>query len=268
MIVCKDLNKEFDTKEEHIKALKDNKHHIIASKKMQTKQADATYYTLPLYSKESASKEGVNNEDATKLKAKLIINTTKILDSHGDVHFDGIWNKSVKEQKNIYLLQEHKMTFDHIISDNVKAKVETIKWSDLGFKFKGNTQALVFNAEIDKSRNEYMFNQYSKGFVKEHSVGMRYVKIDFAVNSEEKYYRDEKEVWDKYYEEIVNKEDVDAQGYFWAVTEAKIIEGSAVVKGSNYATPTVSVEPSKDTQSNKEAVNSGTSHNSNFYNII
>jgi hypothetical protein len=27
-----------------------------------------------------------------------------------------------------------------------------------------------------------MFNQYAKGYVKEHSVGMRYVKLELAVN--------------------------------------------------------------------------------------
>jgi hypothetical protein len=37
-----------------------------------------------------------------------------------------------------------------------------------------DTEALVFNVEIDKDRNDFMFNQYAKGYVKEHSVGMRY----------------------------------------------------------------------------------------------
>jgi hypothetical protein len=32
-----------------------------------------------------------------------------------------------------------------------------------------------------------MFNQYAKGYVKEHSVGMRYVKLELAVNSDSKY---------------------------------------------------------------------------------
>jgi hypothetical protein len=50
-------------------------------------------------------------------------------------------------------------------------KVESHKWKDLGFDFEGNTEALVFNVEIDKDRNDFMFNQYAKGYVKEHSVG-------------------------------------------------------------------------------------------------
>ena len=74
------------------------------------------------------------------------------------------------------------------------------------FDFEGKTQALVFNANIEKDRHEYMFKQYAKGRVKEHSVGMRYVKLELAINSESKYDVDEKEVWDKYISDIANKE--------------------------------------------------------------
>ena len=79
---------------------------------------------------------------------------------------------------------------------------------------------------------------------------MRYVDIFMCVNSGEQWAKEEKENWDKYYPEIINKDVADSMGYFWAVTTAKIIEGSAVVKGSNYATPTISVkeqEPPKGT---------------------
>lgn len=48
-----------------------------------------------------------------------------------------------------------------------------------------------------------------------------------------------KENFDKYYPDVVNKEDVDKQGYFWAVLEAKLKEGSAVLMGSNWVTPTL-----------------------------
>lgn len=250
MIVVKEFpNKQFETKEELFKELKENKADLIAAKKMQTKEADATFNVI----KSEESYTGSTKSETSKaeyinqIKAELVINTTNIMDSHSDVHLKGIWNKSAKEQKNVYLLQEHKMSFDHIISDNVDVSVKEVKWKDLGFNYKGTTEALTFVATIDKQRNEFMFNQYSKGYVKEHSVGMRYVKLELALNSESKYDAEEKAVWDKYINEIVNKEVAEEQGYFWAVTEAKIVEGSAVVKGSNHATPTISVEAVKDT---------------------
>jgi len=97
-----------------------------------------------------------------------------------------------------------------------------------------------------------MFGQYAKGYVKEHSAGLRYIQLELAINSDAEWDKEEKAVWDKYYNDIVNKEDVDEYGYFWAVTEQKIIEGSAVVKGSNFATPTILVEPVTDTSTAKE----------------
>lgn len=250
MIAIKEFpNLTFENKEQLFKALVENKSTLIAQKKMQLKETDATlHYVVVENSKGEAVKaESANIQDATTLKSSLVINTTNLLDSHGDVHLKGIWKKSSKEAKNVMLLQEHKMTFDKIITDNVRVNVSEMNWTDLGFNFKGTTEALMFDAIITKERNPFMFEQYSKGYVKEHSVGMRYVKIDLAVNSEDKWYIEEKEIWDKYIEDIANKEDAIEQGYFWAVTEAKIVEGSAVVKGSNYATPTLNIEAVKDT---------------------
>ena len=105
-----------------------------------------------------------------------------------------------------------------------------------------------------------MFDLYKKGRVNQHSVVMRYVKMFLCINKSEPMYSQEKENWDKYYPQVANKEVADEKGYFWAVTEAKIVEGSAVVKGSNFATPTLEIdikeavsdtsktEPSNDTQ--------------------
>lgn len=252
MIVCKEFpNKTFRDKEEMFKELRENKDTLIAQKKMITKEADAVVF---VYEAENEKGEVIKSDvvdvaDISKLKLKLVINTTNLMDSHRDVHFKGIWKKSVKENKNIHLLQEHRMKFDHIITDNVKASVQLMNWSDLGQSYKGQTEALVFDATIDK-RNEFMFNQYAKGYVKNHSVGMRYVKMEMAINSESKWDVEEKEVWDKYIDEIANKEEAEERGYFFAVTEAKVIEGSAVPIGSNIVTPTLSVE-AKNKQAEK-----------------
>ena len=108
--------------------------------------------------------------------------------------------------------------------------------------YNGKTEALIFDSVIEKKRNDFMFKQYANGWVKNHSVGMRYVKIDLAVNSESEWDKDEKELWDKCYPVVANKEVADERGYLWVVSEAKVIEGSAVVMGSNSATPTLLVE--------------------------
>lgn len=228
----------FATKKELFDFLVTNKDKIVAAKKAAIKHADPA----------GCDAVGINvnkaiaGNDPDTIKVTAIINTTNLMDSHKDVHLPGIWNKSVKENKNIMHLQEHKMEFDKIIADgdDLKAYVKEYTWKELGFNMEGKTEALVFESSISKDRNNYMFNQYSKQRVKNHSVGMMYVKMLLAVN--DKAYAAEYDAWEKYYPEIANKKDADAAGYFWAVKEAKAIEGSAVPLGSNWATPTLSTE--------------------------
>lgn len=256
MIIVKEFpDKQFENKEDLFKALRENKADLIATKKMQTKEADATICAYPVSNTkgEAIKAESVDLTTIDKIQAKLVINTTNLIDSHADLHLKGIWNRSVKNTKDLNLLQEHVMKFDHIISGDVKASVNLMTWKELGFKLEGTTEALTFDTTISKNRNEFMFNQYAQGFVKEHSVGMRYVKLELAINSDSKFDAEEKEVWDKYISEVANKDVAEAQGYFWAIHEAKIVEGSAVVKGSNPITPTISVEPASSTSAKSES---------------
>jgi len=252
----------FETKEERIDWMIANKSLLTEQKKSTIKHADAISFNAPLITEkgDSVIKAEAIPDTATRIKVRSIINTTKLYDSHGDVHIDQLWNKSLKENKDNYLVNQHNFSFEGIISDNVKAFTKQMTWKELGFGgFEGTTQALVYDVIIDKADSPDMFERYRKGKVKNHSVGMRYVKVEMAVDDDR--YEKEKAVWDKYYPQIANKADVDASGVFWAVTEAKNIEGSAVVKGSNFVTPTYSIqetkgqpgsstgnEPSKDTR--------------------
>ena len=263
--------REFQTKEELFKALVDNKKELISIKRSAEKRADAIscgYVDASInidVNKSDTPQEQANNIDA--LNVKVVINTTNFLDSHGDVHVNGIWNKSIKDnaEKGFLHLQEHDRDFDKIISDNAKGYTKSMAWKQLGFSYDGKTEALIFESTIERERNEFMLKQYSKGWVKNHSVGMRYVNIELAINSEAEWNKEEKAIWDEFYPIIANKEVADERGYFWVVKEAKIIEGSAVVMGSNSATPTLENkdlqepsddtlenEPSKDTQKHEE----------------
>lgn len=238
--------------------LYENKELHIADKKRQDKKADAVQVS---FVGESSKARTIDPSTIDKMDVESIINTTKVMDSHSDVHIDGLWNKSLRRDKGIFLLQEHEMKFDHVISDSVKATAENRTWKSLGFgKFKGETQALVFNSSLEKSRNEFMFNQYAKGFVKNHSVGMRYIKLELAVNNDSGNYKEEFDTYNKYIDTIVNRKDVEDQGFFWAVKEARVIEGSAVVKGSNPLTPTSHMEAKEQSEDTPEHEQSNDTH--------
>lgn len=268
-------DKEFKSKEDLFKALKENKKELICIKKSVTKNADAVSFGyIDASVKIDPNKEDPQTQiaDLNQLNVKVVINTTNFLDSHGDVHINGIWNKSIKDNVSFLHLQEHMRDFDKVITDTAKGYVKTMTWKQLGLDFQGSTEALIFESTIDKNRNEFMLNQYANGWVKNHSVGMRYVNLELAINSEVEWNKDEKEIWDKYYPVIANKELADEKGYFWAVTEAKIIEGSAVVMGSNSATPTLEnkeeIEPSEDTLDTEAEQSLQTGQKSYYSNLI
>jgi len=255
----------FKTKKELFGFLIENKEILLTQKKSAVKYADGLSIDhLPREVQKNITKsEETQSVESDMVKTRTIINTTNILDSHGDVHIKGIWNKSLKENKRILHVQEHKSNeFDKIIAsgEDLKASVKTYSWKELGYDIEGETQALVFDSNVRKERNPFMFEQYSKGYVNNHSVGMRYVKLDLAIN--DKDYEKEKSLWDKNINSIVNKQEAEKNGYFWVVQEAKVIEGSAVPLGSNPITPTLNIksEPTildfinnMDTQKSKAA---------------
>jgi len=97
MIVVKEFpERTFANKEELFSALRENKSTLIAQKKMITKESDSLIYYVEVEEKSQEANKADNsqNVDVSKIKAKLVINTTNIMDSHSDVHLKGIWTKS------------------------------------------------------------------------------------------------------------------------------------------------------------------------------
>lgn len=143
--------------------------------------------------------------------------------------------KDILENKELAILKKkseiQKSDYSNVLIDSIE------KAYDASID---KLEVLVYESVINKQRNEEMFKNYLNGWVLNHSVGMRYMKLLFCYNNDSVDYTQEKENFDKYHEFILNKEDV--KDYFWAVLEAKNIEASAVVKGSNFLTPVLSVE--------------------------
>lgn len=251
----------FEAKRHIHKYIHDKQNIIIASKKSIIKQADIVD-VISSYQIEKRRKEGLNKEFFDKelitqdddlengvIRRKVIINTTNIFDSHQDVHINGLWNKSLAEYDDRAHLREHKDGFVNVISDgdDLAAYTADFTFKELGFKYKGDTQALVFDSTIRKERNEFMYTQYLNGWVKQHSVGMHYVTVLPAIDNKD--YATEFKTYKKYIDRIGNIKDVEANGFFFAIKEAKALEGSAVRRGSNPVTPTMNAnnnEPVKD----------------------
>lgn len=247
------------SQKELLKFLVENKSLLIAEKKSAIKHADAITVGVDVTSRFSVDKDGKLVKAAVGASGQVadndivfcVINSTNWLDSHSDVHIPGIWKRSLKNSSDQLHLQEHNMSFAAVIADDSKGYTERIPWKELGLNIPGETEALIFATPL-KGRNPYMEDQYRKGFVKNHSVGMRYVTIKLCVNEpDDDYYKEEYANWNSYINQVANKEAAEAQGYFWAVLEAQVVEGSAVVKGSNIMTPTLgfkSAQPASTTE--------------------
>lgn len=237
-IFCKELNTGFESKQDMFKALKENKDQIISLKKSKIKQSQG----LNLKFKSDSAEKGQSvNKIAIGDTVKVAMNTTNYLDFDSDLLINNSWNRTAKEQNGkTYHIINHNLAVGSIIAypKDVKVYVEDIEWSKLGKSYSGSTQVLVFESRMTEKTNKDAFLAYRDGEDIEHSIRLAYIKIDLAIDSEAREDVYEKELFDKHYPSIANKEDFDDINYFWVVTEAMIHkEGSMVLFGANDATP-------------------------------
>lgn len=192
----------------------------------------------------------------------IVTNMAGWCDSYMDVLIPDCWDRTIAEKgasnkQLIYHLKNHGdvwngYTTDHIIGSNVQM---SSKWIDLSqFNIESDIkqgQALIGSSIVKKKYDSKCFHLYSDDEIKQHSIGLRYIKIFLCMNSNEEEHTYEKENWDKYYKYVINKDKVDGRGYFWAVTEIKLFEYSAVLFGANELTTvqaTSKTEPLKGIQ--------------------
>ena len=241
MIVCKELNKSFESKELLFKDLQANKQEILDFKKAQILKScdkdNATNFKPILLSK---SLEQIKSFEVDNDYYYIAVNSTNILDSHSDLHVKGIWNKTVKEQqgKN-YLVSDHKLEIDKVIakSKDVEMFTAEVPFSTIGKEYDGTTEVLIYKVAKDKIINPLIKEWLDSGDEIQASVRMQYVSIDMALNSTDKSDVYEKKVYDEYIDKIANKSDFESIDYFFVVKDAKNVrESSLVLFGSNGAT--------------------------------
>lgn len=226
-----------------IKDLIENKAKYIALKKAEIKLVKGGISGI-ISMKINANKAATNQVDESfEIKRTVIGNTYMWMDGHEDVHAKAVFSKSIKEKgTDIFHLHDHEYKIVAQVGDPQKVYEGPIKWKDLGVDKSGETEALFMDSNIRKDYNERMFNDYKAGKIQQHSVGMNYVKIALAVDDED--YDEENKLFKSLIDQIGNKQAVIDKGYFWYIKEAKLIEISAVLRGSNELTGTL--EPKAD----------------------
>lgn len=260
MIYCKELKQNFESKEFLFKALLENEKVIIDSKKAQIyKSIDKG---LQITTDQVGIEKALGSDANKGLKFDnnyyyIVVNSSNILDSHQDMHIDGNWKKTVKEQQGkVYLVFDHTLKRSEIIAMQKDIEMFTAKipFSMLGKNYDGETYSLIYKIAKDKIINKEAKEWLELGHKMEASVRMQYVTIEAAFNAKDKDYEKQKKNYDDFYPIIANKEEFEEIDYFWIVKEAKnVYESSLVLFGSNSATGVINqenkeeIEPSKDT---------------------
>lgn len=156
----------------------------------------------------------------------------------------------------IYHLKNHDTDTESRIGYLSDIYEEVIALTDLGLNMVGSTTCLMFDTEVIQVLCENSYQQYLDKKVKQHSIGLRYVKLVLCINdsSDAEHFKN----WNQYYQFVLNKNVIDEAGYFWAVTEIQLYEVSFVLWGANEITPCMDMEedksnePLEDTQEKQE----------------
>jgi hypothetical protein len=187
-----------------------------------------------------------NDKEKGILKRTILANTYWWMDSHSDVHLgrgdegdSAIFTESIKGRAGkVFPIDQHNWSLDGRMGKTINLYEQPISWRALGVGKTGMTEGLFADAEISKEKNERRYKDYLNDEIDQHSVGMRYIDIQLAVNDQDEYPK-EYAVYQKFINKIGNRQAVEKQGYFFAVGKAAVMEYSAVIAGSNELTPTL-----------------------------
>lgn len=235
--------------------LKESRKSMIAEKRaMPVKFTDIVSFNPDLYTVKSgiATKAAKISEDADTVRVKVVANACWFVDSQFDVLIDDSAKKSINDRKQLIKhIRDHEYKVNAEVGDVQDIYLQDILLTDLGWQAKGKTQCVIFETDIRKDYDEGVFMKYRDGKINQHSIGLRYIEIELAINDPE----DEKEIdfWNKYYSDIINKEIPDEYGFFFVVKEYSLLENSCVLMGSNQYTPTLEVSSTKQLQTTDAA---------------
>ena len=229
----------FKTNQEFFNYLVANKKELIEFKKSALKFSDPA--TIDFEESETLkSLNTAHKDDLTrgKITRTVIGNTYNWMDNHDDVHLNNVFAKTISErQDKIWHLHDHEQKITAKVGKPISIYEKHIAWKDLGVNKDGSTMALFMDSSIQKDYNKAVYNAYLNKEINQHSVAMGYVQIDLAMNDPQQ--KAEFALWNTVMPLLGNADKAQEQGFFWVVKEARLVEISAVLAGSNELTPTI-----------------------------
>lgn len=262
-------DKEFSTKEELFSTLKENLYIIEDQKKGKIYESYKKGQSINMKAID-VSKFDVEQQKALKLDDNyyyVAFNSTRILDSHDDVHIDGIWKKTIQEKqfKN-YVVTDHELEILNTVVRKEYVEIFTAKvpFSVLGKSYNGNTEVLIYKFPKDKVMMPIVKEWLESGDELQGSVRMKYIKFVLCLDSNNPEDAEFKTNYDKYIDYIANKDDFEYIPYFFAILEASNEkESSFVLYGSNQVTGMLETQRSQEDKSEADNITSEKTEPSN-----
>lgn len=260
MITLKEFpGKSFKSENDVFKYLKENKDLLVEAKKAEIYKSCEKGLSV-ITNQESIRKisESVKSFEMDSAYYYIVVNSSNILDSHRDMHVEGNWEKTVKEQQGkVYLVWDHELKRSEIIAmkKDIGMFTATIPFKLLGKDYEGDSYCLIYKIKKTEIINTEAKDWLSSGHDFEASVRMQYMDIDLAMDSTDPDHAKEKANFDTYYPLIANKSDFEKITFLWIVKQAKnVMESSLVMFGSNNATGRIqeNTGPEKSTLEDKE----------------
>lgn len=175
--------------------------------------------------KVKSDESGYKEVDTTNRIVKIVANTLNFFDYDKDVLLPGCANRSMSDRgakssavAKIAHLLHHDM--HRPVGKSMLEAEETID---------GKKVLYCESFLPDTTDGDDTLVKYEVGIYNQHSIGLRYVDINFIEKGAAG--------WDKIMKKLLNPEAADAVGYLWAVKEINWFEYSTVTFGANELTP-------------------------------
>ena len=251
----------FSTKAEAHSYLRDNVDKLIKQKKSLPVKSDIYNWGCLPVNKDLKVKNDGSMMPEGEIEVNTVANLSGWCDSYFDVTIQDCWKKGITEKSLVYHLKNHDYSTDDIVGKDAELYTKQFDLAYFGINSDvKKAQALMMRSLVTKEYDKKTYLLYRDNQIKQHSIGYYIIQMKLCLDSELEEDEQYKKNWDKYYPIVINKDLVDKYGFFWALTEIKILENSCVLFGANSHTPTYSTtekaadeapetkEPSNDTQ--------------------
>lgn len=178
--------------------------------------------------------------DTSSRTVSGLFGTYFYIDSDKDMLLTGCAKKSISE-RGVGCKKGNKIKHlkDHEWSENI-ARIDVLEEREVEFEGRSLTGIYHESFYPESTDSNDMLIKIAAGLYDARSIGYQYENIIYCSRDSDDIKT--RENYDKYIQLAINPEEAERDGYFWAVKEIRLWEGSDVSFGANELTPLLGVK--------------------------